>query len=174
MDDWTMYGLIKDHLENLLLMLERCPQHQITLNSKKCIFCTPFGILLGHIVCKQGLLVDPAKIALILSFPPPTSVKMLWVKLGHTRYYHKFIKGYVVIIAPMEKLLKKDVVFIWSPKGQGIFDMLKDNMALVYLLVFLDWNKQFHVHVDASFVALGVVLAHPGEGDLYHPISFTS
>ena len=24
MDDWTVYGLIKDHLENLRLMLERC------------------------------------------------------------------------------------------------------------------------------------------------------
>ena len=47
-------------------------------------------------------------------------------------------------------------------------------MALVYLLVFLDWNKKFHVHVNASFVALGVVLAHPGEGDLDHPISFSS
>ena len=71
---------------------------------------------MGHIVCKQGLLVDPAKIALILSFPPPTGVKMLWAKLGHPGYYHKFIKGYVVITAPMEKLLKKDVVFVWSPK----------------------------------------------------------
>ena len=24
MDDWTVYGLIRDHLENLCLMLERC------------------------------------------------------------------------------------------------------------------------------------------------------
>ena len=32
---------------------------------------------------KQGLLVDPAKIALILSLPPLTNVKMLQVTLGH-------------------------------------------------------------------------------------------
>ena len=69
MDDWIVYGLIKDHLENLRLMLEIYRQHQITLNSKKCIFCAPFGILLGHIMCNQGLLVDPAKIVLILSLP---------------------------------------------------------------------------------------------------------
>ena len=37
MDDWTVYGLIKDHLANLRLMLERCCQHQIMFNSKKCI-----------------------------------------------------------------------------------------------------------------------------------------
>ena len=30
------------------------------------------------------------------------------------------------------------------------------------------------MHVDASLVALGVVLAQPGEGDLDHPIAFVS
>ena len=84
MDDWPVYGLVRDHLANLHLILERCRQHQIALNSKKCIFCTPFKILLGHIVCKQRLLVDPAKIALILNLPPPTNVNMLREKLGHT------------------------------------------------------------------------------------------
>ena len=115
MDDWKVYGLIKDHLENLRLMPKRCWQYQIMLNSKKCIFCAPFWILLGHIMCKQGLLVDPMKIVLILSFPPSTNVKMLRVTLGHTRYYRKFIRGYAVITAPMEKLLKKDVAFVWIP-----------------------------------------------------------
>ena len=89
MDDWTVYGLIKDHLENLRLMLERRQQYWIMLNSKKFIFCAPFGILLGHIMCKQELLVDPAKIVLILSLPPPINVKMLQATLGHTGYYRK-------------------------------------------------------------------------------------
>ena len=58
-DDWTNFGLLKDHIASLRLMLDKCRQHQISLNLKKCIFCAPFGILLGHIVCKQGLMVDP-------------------------------------------------------------------------------------------------------------------
>ena len=129
-------------------MLERCQQHQIALNSKKCIFCTPFGILLGHIVCKQGLLVDPAKIALILSLPPPTNVNMLRATLGHTGYYRKFIRGCAAITAPMEKLLKKDAIFIWSPKFQSSFDTLKAKMDSTPILVFPYWNKEFRVHVD--------------------------
>ena len=71
-------------------------------------------MLLGHIVCKKGLLVEPTNIALILSFPPPTNVKQLRVMLGHTGYYHKFIRGYAAITTPMERLLKKDAVFVWS------------------------------------------------------------
>jgi hypothetical protein len=47
---------------------------KISLNIKKYIFGTLFGILLGHIVCKQGLLVDPTKIAIILNLPPLKSV----------------------------------------------------------------------------------------------------
>jgi hypothetical protein len=62
LDDWTMFSLLKDHVEVLRLMLDRCRQCQISLNIKKCIFSTPFGILLGHVVCKQGLLVDPIKL----------------------------------------------------------------------------------------------------------------
>ena len=112
MDDWTVYGLIRDHLENLRLMLERCRQHQIALNSKKFILCAHFGMLLGHIVCKKGLLVEPMKIVLTLSLPLPKNVKILRETLGHTRYYCKFIRGYAAITALMEKLLKKYVAFV--------------------------------------------------------------
>jgi hypothetical protein len=65
-------------------------------------------VLLGHIVCKKGLLVDPSKIEIIVYLPPLTSVKQLHIVLGHTGYYKKFIKGYAQITAPIEKLLKKD------------------------------------------------------------------
>ena len=47
-------------------------------------------------------------------------------------------------------------------------------MASTPILVFLDWNKELHVHMDTSSVALGVVLAHPGEGDIDHLIVFSS
>jgi hypothetical protein len=36
----------------------------------------------------------------------------------------------------------------------------------------MDWKIELHVHVDASSIALGVVLAQPCEGDINNPISF--
>ena len=63
-------------------------------------------------------MVDPAKIAIIVNLPAPNSVKQLRIVLGHTGYYRKFIKGYAKITAPMEKLLKKDVKFIWNEECQ--------------------------------------------------------
>jgi hypothetical protein len=74
-DDWTIFSLLKNHIECSRLMLDKCRQCQIALNMKKYIFFSPFGVLLGHIVCKQGLLVDSSKISIIVDLPPPTSIK---------------------------------------------------------------------------------------------------
>jgi len=72
---WIVFSLLKYHIEVLRLMLDRCRQCHISLNLKKCIFCAPFGIFLGQVVCNKCLLVEPAKIAVILDSPPPTSVR---------------------------------------------------------------------------------------------------
>jgi len=47
-------------------------------------------------------------------------------------------------------------------------------MVTAPILVFPDGKKEFHVHVDASCIALGVVLTQAGRGELDHPIAFAS
>ena len=93
-DDWIVFGLVRDHIESMRLMLDRCCQYRIMLNSKKCIFCAPIGVLLGHVICHDGILVDPAKFVIILDLSPPTLITQLRSVLGHTGYYRKFIRGY--------------------------------------------------------------------------------
>jgi hypothetical protein len=173
-DDYNFFSSLKNHIECLRLMLDKCRQCQISLKLKKFIFFSPFGVLLGHVVCKQGLLVDPSKISIIVDFPPPTLVKQLCTTLGHTGYYRKFIKGYAQITTLMEKLLRKYCQFGWTEKHQQSFDTLKQKMVIATILVFLDWSKEFHVHVDAYSISLGAVLAQPGEGDIDNPLQFPS
>ena len=169
-----MFGLVKRHVASLRLILDTYQRYQIALNLKKCLFYVPFGNLLGHVVCRQGLMVDPAKIAVILNLEVPRSVKQLRPTLGHMRYYRNFIKGYAQITALMEKLLKKDVTFCWNDDYKKILDILKEKMVTMPILVFFDWKKEFHVHVDASCIALGVVLTQAGGEGLDHPIMFAS
>ena len=68
----------------------------------------------------------------------------------------------------MEKLLRKDTKFQWNEDCQCGLDTLKEKMVIAPILVFLDWEKTFHVHVDASAIALGDILAQPGAGELDH------
>ena len=125
-------------------------------------------------MCRQGLMVDPTKIAIIVNLPPTTLVKQLRTTLGHTRYYKKIIKGYVQITTPMEKLLQCDAKYEWNEECQKRLDILKEKMVNASILVFPYWKKAFHVHVDASSIALGIILAQPGEGGIDHPIAFAS
>lgn len=60
-DNWTVFGLVKHRVEILRLMLDTCQRYQVALNLNKCLFCVPFEILLGHVVCRHGLMVDPCE-----------------------------------------------------------------------------------------------------------------
>ena len=129
---------------------------------------------MGHVVCHDGILMDPDKILIIVNLPPPAIVKKLRMNLGHTGYYKKFITGYVEVITPMEKLLNKDVKFQWTEQCQEILDVPKNKMVTTPILNLPNWKKEFHVHVDVSSIALHIVLAQPDNGSINHPISFNS
>ena len=118
------------------MMLECYHQYQISLNLKKCVFCAPFGAMLGHVVCCERILINPTEIVIILDLPPPTTFKQLRATLGNIEYYRKFIKGYVEATDSMEKLLKKDTKFQWTEDCQEILDKLKNNMATLSILAF--------------------------------------
>ena len=107
-------------------------------------------------------MMDPAKIVVIINFPVPTTEKQLRSILGHTGYYQKFIQGYALITTPMEKFLKKDVSFFWDDECQKSFELLKENMVSAPILIFPDWEKVFHIHVNASGIALMDILTQPG------------
>ena len=133
-----VYGLVKNNIESLRMMLNRCRQYHISLNLKKCIFCAPFGILLYYVDCRDGILMDRAKITIIVDLPPPMTIKKIRNTLGHMRYCRKFIRRYAEGTSPMDKLLKKYVKFQWNEQCQDSLDVLKDNMVTTHILVFTD------------------------------------
>ena len=58
------------HPYHLRLIFERCRHYQVHLNPHKCIFCVKFGHLLGFIVSREGIRVNPLKVEAILQFFP--------------------------------------------------------------------------------------------------------
>jgi hypothetical protein len=84
--------------------------------------------------------------------------------LGNIGYYRKFINGYVQIIVPMEKLLRNFTKFQWNEDCHHRLDTLKEKMVTTPILVFPYWEKAFHVHVDASSIALRAIMVQPRVG----------
>ena len=52
------------------------------------------GIVLGHKISAAGLKVDQAKVYVIETLMPPTTVKGIISFLGHTGFYRRFIKDF--------------------------------------------------------------------------------
>jgi hypothetical protein len=74
LDDFSVCGNTKDHLKQVHKCLEECRVNGISLNLEKYAFRVNLKVLLGHIVCHDGLLVDPRKITTIIIMLVPTNV----------------------------------------------------------------------------------------------------
>ncbi|RVW29426.1 Retrovirus-related Pol polyprotein from transposon 17.6 [Vitis vinifera] len=95
MDDLTVYGkTFDDCLSNLKKVLKRCIANDLVLNWEKCHFMATSGVVLGHIISKEGIQVDPAKIELISKLPSPTTVKEVRQFLGHAGFYRSMPRSF--------------------------------------------------------------------------------
>jgi len=87
MDDFNVYGSSFDHcLSSLAKVLERCEETNLVLNFEKCHFMVEQGIDLRHVISKNGISVDLAKIDIISQLPYPFSVKEVRSFLGHVGF----------------------------------------------------------------------------------------
>ena len=159
MDDFLVFGdSYEGWLENLCKVLERCQEKNLMLNWEKCHFMVTQGIVLGHIVSKNRIEVDKAKVELISNLHTPKCVRDIRSFLGHARFYRRFIKDFSAIARPLCNLLAKDVPFAWSQACEAAFDKLKTMLVSPPIMRSPNWNLPFEIMCDASDYAIGVVL----------------
>jgi len=92
MDDFSVFGSsFEECLHHLTLVLVRCKEKNLVLNLEKCHFMVQHGIVLSHVISRQGIEVDKTKVDLISNLLPPRTVKEVRSFLGHARFYRRFI-----------------------------------------------------------------------------------
>ncbi|RVW11801.1 Retrovirus-related Pol polyprotein from transposon 17.6 [Vitis vinifera] len=138
MDDITVYGgSYEECLLHLEAVLQRCIEKDLVLNWEKCHFMVQQGIVLGHIISKNGIEVDKAKVELIVKLPPPTNVKGIRQFLGHA-----------------------------GSIGES-FEELKQFLTTAPIVRAPNWKLPFEVMCDASDLAMGAVLGQREDGKPY-------
>ncbi|KAA3483460.1 DNA/RNA polymerases superfamily protein [Gossypium australe] len=81
--------------------------------------------------------------------------KQLFAKF--TGYYRRFIEGFSLIAAPLTKLLRKGVPFVWTDKQQECFEKLKKILTEAPILIQPEAGKEFTMYCDVSHTGLGSV-----------------
>jgi hypothetical protein len=98
---------------------------------------------LGHIVFKEGIVVDPSKVTAVIECEPPKKVGEIRSFLGLARYYRRFIENFSKIAKPMTELLKKEKKFKWTEDCESSFQELKKRLVSAPVLCLPDLEKQF-------------------------------
>ena len=75
---------------------------------KKCDFVKKELKFLGHIISKEGIRIDPEKIAKMFTLSLPTNLKELRLRLGLFSYYQQYIKGFSDIMRLIYELIRKE------------------------------------------------------------------
>ena len=164
----------EDHVQDLKAAFERMKQYKLRVKPQKCVFGVSSRKLLGHIVSRRGVEVDPKKIKAISEMAPPTNLKQLRSLQGKVQAIRRFICQLTDKIAPMSHLLKKDVEFKWDDKCQESFDKIKEYLLHPPVLAPYRHGEPLWLYVSATEHAFGVMLAKKEDDGKERAIYFIS
>jgi hypothetical protein len=124
-------------------------EHKLYAKLSKCDFYNDKIQYLGHIVSKEGIVVDLEKIKSIMVWPIPKFDSDIRSFMGITGCYRNFIKGFSDISHPITSLKKKGATFIWFEKFQEILEKIKHLLTKTPILKIKYPYKDFIVCVNA-------------------------
>ncbi|XP_062094058.1 uncharacterized mitochondrial protein AtMg00860-like [Humulus lupulus] len=128
-DDILIYSKFEaKHEEHLRLTLRRLQDHQLFAKFKKCELWLEKVAFLGHIMSKDRVLMDPAKIEVVKGWPQPKNASEVRSFLGLAGYYRRFVKGFSKIATPLMNITRKQQKFVWTKKCKGSSQCLKEKL----------------------------------------------
>jgi hypothetical protein len=144
------------------------------MNTSKFVFCVESGRLLGFIVSRQRIRVDPLKVEAILNLPPPSKLRQLQSLQGKENFLRRFIPNYAEITRGFTRLLKKGSEFVWDTIANKAFKALKLSLTHAPLLFPPDYSRDYFLYLAASYYTIGMVLIQEDYSNDEHVIYYLS
>ena len=124
---------------------------------------------LGHVISEEGISVDPRKIQAVKDWPIPKNVREIKSFVGLAGYYRRFVQDFSRIAAPLTKLTRKGVKYVWTEDCTKAFEELKKRLTTAPILKMPTGSGDMVIYSDASGSGLGCVLMQHG-----HVIAYAS
>jgi len=98
--------------------------------------------LLGHIISKDGIQIDPTRIEAILQIPHPRNNRELQAFLGQISFLRRFISNLAKPIILLNNMLKKYSTIKWTLEAKNSFEDIKLALTQTPVLIspMFDWD----------------------------------
>ena len=130
------------------------------------------GKLLGHIISKDGIQIDLAKIKAILQISHPINIKELQDFLGNINFLRRYIPNLAELIRLLNDMLKKDSSIKWTVEAKQAFEEIKMALTRTPVLTSPQFDRNFKIFSFASEHTIVVVLLQKDDQGCENPISF--
>ncbi|UYV63759.1 hypothetical protein LAZ67_2005525 [Cordylochernes scorpioides] len=174
-DDFIIYSnTLEEHQNHLRQFFAFCEAEKLQLNFAKCEFFKTSINFLGYTITAGTITPLTRNTDIIHAIKQPHNRKTLQSFLGAVNVYNKFIPEYARLRAPLNNLLKKDVVWNWNEACQEAFIDLKGNLTQHPILHLYKEGLPCQVYCDASTLGIAGILkqVHP-DGNVY-PVQYFS
>jgi hypothetical protein len=114
LDDMNVFSKTnEDHIKHLRQTFVKCRKLGISLNPKMSYFSMEEGNILGHIVSKEGVKIDPERVKEIKQIAQPRNKKEVQYFLGKIGFLRRFVPNFAEMVKNITNMLKKDHEFKW-------------------------------------------------------------
>ena len=137
------------------------------------MFGVTSGALLGHIVSKDGIAVDPGKIKAIVKAWAPSNTNALSRFLGKFCWHSRML-CYLADFATLLHVVVHCMPFKWTTTEDKVYEALKVMLTQAPVVQPLVWLKPFHIFVDAFDIAIGSALMQLIKLSWYQPVYYSS
>jgi len=174
-DDITIFSKSdNEHLDHLRRVFTKCRKFGISLNPKKKLFGLEEGKLLGHIISKDGIRIDPARIEAILTISHPQNIKYLQSFLGKINFLRRFISNLAELIRELNNMLRNYSSIKLTLEGKQIFEAIKEALTKTPVLISPNFSKDFIIFSFSSEHTIAAVLLQNNNQGYEQPIELFS
>jgi hypothetical protein len=181
LDDIIIYSdTIEDHVKHCRIVFDILRKEKLYLNSAdKLQFYAEELKILGHVIDRDGIRMDPDKVDSVSKWEVPTNKELLAGFLGAVGFLAPDCANVRIPMGALSHLTGKNAQWRWGPTQQRAFEAIKEIVSKwqSHHRIAIDYSPtaaRINILCDASLTGVGGVLTQGDDIHMSRIIAFYS